>query len=140
MTSPADDPNAALLAQLQTAASISGMTSNAEVLAFLNADPDPDPLENVDYSGDEEADAHAELDALHRGFRERAAREAERMMLATETEYWFCVCFKTRQDKEDFLAAAELLLIGDKYLDGYATAKQLGITMPTRDTNDTEGR
>ncbi|MEV6448466.1 hypothetical protein [Amycolatopsis sp. NPDC051716] len=138
MTSPADDPNAALLAQLQMSSAVSGMKSNDDVLALLTAEPDPDPLAGVDYTGDEEADAEAELDALHRGFRERTARELERMQLATESEYWCCICFKSVDDKNAFLASAGLVVIGDKYLDGYATAKLLGVTMPEPD--DTEGR
>ncbi|GAB3873816.1 hypothetical protein GCM10029964_014710 [Kibdelosporangium lantanae] len=134
MTSPAD-PNAALLAQLQSAADSAGMLSNDQVMAFLSADPEPDPLAEVDYTGDLEADSRAELDELHRGFRERAAKEDERFRLATDSEFWFCVCFKSREDKDAFLAAAGLVVIGDKYLDGYATARTLNVPMP-----DTEGR
>ncbi len=137
MTSPAD-PNAALLAQLQSAADSAGMLSNDQVMAFLAADPEPDPLADVEYTGDLEADSRAELAELHRGFRERAAREDERFLLATDSEYWFCVCFKSRLDKDAFLAAAGLVVIGDKYLDGYATARALGVPMPT--SNSTEGR
>ncbi|WP_158885059.1 hypothetical protein [Amycolatopsis anabasis] len=133
MSNSPDDPNAALLAQLQTVSAVSGMVSNDDVLAMLTADPDPDPLDGVEYTGDEEADGRAELDALHRGFRERQAREAERMALATETEFWFAVCFKHQADKDAFLAAANLTMIGDKYLDGYAVAKLLGVTMPDPD-------
>jgi hypothetical protein len=138
VTSPAEDPNAALLAQLQSAADSAGMLSNDQVMAFLSADPEPDPLAEVDYTGDLETDARAELDELHRGFRDRAAKEDERFMLATDSEYWFCVCFKSRQDKDAFLAAAGLVVIGDKYLDGYATARTLGVPMPATETN--EGR
>jgi hypothetical protein len=138
VTSPAD-PNAALLAQLQSAADSAGMLSNDQVMAFLAAEPEPDPLAGVDYTGDLEADARAELDELHRGFRERAAREDERFKLATDSEFWFCVCFKSREDKDAFLAAAGLLVIGDKYLDGYATARTLGVAMPTSETTS-EGR
>jgi hypothetical protein len=138
VTSPAEDPNAALLAQLQSAADSAGMLSNDQVMAFLSADPEPDPLAEVDYTGDLETDARAELDELHRGFRDRAAKEDERFMLATDSEYWFCVCFKSRQDKDAFLAAAGLVVIGDKYLDGYATARALGVPMPATETS--EGR
>ncbi|WP_410583727.1 hypothetical protein [Amycolatopsis sp. lyj-108] len=136
MTSPADDPNVALLAQLKMSSSVSGMKSNDDVLALLTAEPAPDPLAGVEYTGDERGRRPAELDALHRGFRERTARELERMQLATESEYWFCVCFTSQDDKDTFLAAAGLVVIGDKYLDGYATAELLGVTMPEPD--DTE--
>ncbi|MFD8494251.1 hypothetical protein [Amycolatopsis sp. NPDC059657] len=124
-----------LLAQLQASAAIGGHTSQDELLAQLNAEPEPDPLADVDYSGDLAKDSDAELDALAKGFRERTKREDERFKLATDSEYWFAVCFKTREDKDAFLAAARLLPVGDKYLDGYAVAHTLGITLPT--DNDT---
>ena len=62
-------------------------------------------------------------------FRDLAKREAERFRLATDSEYWIAVCFKSRQDKETFLRNAGLLAIGDKYMDGYAVARVLGVPM-----------
>lgn len=126
------NPNDDLLAQLQASAALSG-PSNDELLAQLNAEPEPDPLADVDYTGDLEADSAAELDALAKGFRERTKREDERFRLATDSEYWFAVCFRTREDKEAFLRAARLMALGDKYLDGYAVARTLGIPMPTNE-------
>ncbi|WP_026424680.1 hypothetical protein [Actinokineospora inagensis] len=138
MTSPDDqDPNTDLLAQLQAQASIGAPLSQDDLLAQLNAPPEPDPLENVAYTGDLEGDAAAELDALAQGFRERTAREDERFRLATDSEYWVALCFKTRADKETFLRAARLLTLGDKYLDGHAAAHILGIPMPTDDPDET---
>jgi hypothetical protein len=46
------------------------------------------------------------------------------------------VCFKSCEDKDAFLRAARLIAVGDKYLDGYAVARTLGIEMPT-DTDST---
>lgn len=132
---PGGDPNADLLAQLQSAAAVGGPTSQDDLLAQLNAEPEPDPLASVDYTGNLAEDAATELDALAIGFRERTKREDERFRLATDSEYWFAVCFKTRADKEAFLAAARLMPLGDKYLDGYAVARALGIPMPTPDTD-----
>ncbi|CRK55443.1 hypothetical protein [Alloactinosynnema sp. L-07] len=139
MTSPAEpaDPNGDLLAQLQASAAIGGPTSQEDLLAQLNAEPEPDPLADVDYTGDLETDSTAELDALAKGFRERTKREDDRFRLATDSEYWFAVCFKTREDKEAFLRAARLMAVGDKYLDGYAVARTLAIEMPT-DEPDTD--
>jgi hypothetical protein len=132
VTSPADD----LLAQLQARAAPTGPASHADLLAQLNAEPEPDPLAEVEYSGDLAADSAAELDALAKGFRERTKREDDRFRLATDSEYWFVLCFKSRADKDAFLAAARLLVVGDKYLDGYAAAAILGIPMPA-DTDET---
>ncbi|WP_181771273.1 hypothetical protein [Amycolatopsis pittospori] len=116
------------MAQLAGAAAPMG-GSNADLLAQLNADPEPDPLADVEYTGDVPEDSRRELTALQQGFRDRAKREAERFRLATDSEYWIAVCFKTREDKEKFLRNAKLLPIGDKYMDGYAVAKVLGVPM-----------
>ncbi len=122
------DSNDDLMAQLAGAAAPVG-GSNADVLAQLNADPEPDPLADVEYTGDLPEDSRKELNALQQGFRDRAKREAERFRLATDSEYWIAVCFKTREDKEKFLRNAKLLPIGDKYMDGYAVARALGVPM-----------
>ncbi len=135
MTSPAD-PNADLLAQLQATAAIGGPTSQAHLLAQLTADPEPDPLADVEYTGDLATDSTAELDALARGFRERTAREDERFRLATDSEYWFALCFKSREEKDAFLRAARLVHLGDKYLDGRAAASTLGVDLPEPDTGE----
>ena len=137
MTSPAD-PNADLLAQLQATAAIGGPTSNADLLAQLNADPEPDPLADVEYTGDLATDSTAELDALARGFRERTAREDERFRLATDSEFWFVLCFRSREEKDTFLRAARLVHIGDKYLNGRAAASALGVDLPEPDTGEEE--
>lgn len=97
----------------------------------LTAGKTPDPLANVDYPGDLEGDARAELDALQQGFRDRAKAETDRFRLATDSEYWVAVCFKTREDKDAFLTAAGLTRIGDKYLDGYQVAAALGVDLDT---------
>ena len=126
---PTRDPNADLLAQLSAQAAPAGDMSDEDLLAVLNAEPEPDPLADVDYTGDLENDARAELNAVQQAFRDRAKREEQRFLLATDSEYWSVLCFKTREDKERFLTRAKLLAIGDKYLDGYAVARVLGISM-----------
>lgn len=69
----------------------------------------------------------AELTELQRGFKERAQRERERFEDAVDTEYWFCVCFQSRDHKERFLKAIGLLEYGDKYLDGDVFADAIGL-------------
>lgn len=89
----------------------------------------PDPLADVEYSGDLAKDAGRELSALQKGFAERAAAEVKRFEKATDSEYWFAVCFDSRDECEAFLTAAKVnrKLMGDKYLDGRQFAKVLGI-------------
>lgn len=89
----------------------------------------PDPLAHVEYTGVEEIDTKAELNALQIGFRERKAREAERFKNATDSEFWVALCFRTREQKEQFLKVAKLIEHGDKYLDGELVAKILNIPL-----------
>lgn len=84
-------------------------------------------------TGDAEVDSKADLDAVQAGFRKRALDEGKRFALATDTEYWSCICFQTREQKEHFLAAIGVLKYGDKYLDGALVAEALGIDLPKAD-------
>lgn len=79
----------------------------------------PDPLKDVDYTGNLETDSAKELTALEQGFRDRAKQEQDRFRLATDSEYWVAICFTSREDKEAFLRKHNLDSLGDKYLDGY---------------------
>ena len=76
------------------------------------------------------AEACAEqLDGLQKSFRERMAREEKRRVLATDSEYWVCLCFQSREEKESFLAKTGIIYGGDKYVDGRFAAKKLGIVL-----------
>lgn len=86
-----------------------------------------------DQTGDAELDSEADLDAVQAGFRARASADAGRKLAATDSEYWFAVCFQTREQKEAFLAAMKLMEHGDKYLDGQVLAQRLGVELPPAD-------
>jgi hypothetical protein len=90
----------------------------------------PDPLAGVAYSGNLAQDAASEFTALEQGYRDRAKAESDRFKRATDSEFWVAVCFTTREEKDAFLAAANLDTLGDKYLDGRAVADTLGIDLP----------
>ena len=64
---------------------------------------------------------------IRTSFMARTQAEAKRVELVTDTEFWCCLCFETRDQKDAFLKAANLFDIGDKYLDGRQVAKRLGI-------------
>lgn len=91
--------------------------------------PEPDPLRDVEYTGDLQQDAASEITALEQGYRDRAKAEADRFKRATDSEYWFAVCFDSREAKEQFLHRAGLADIGDKYLDGREVADRLAIDL-----------
>ncbi|MEV8373000.1 hypothetical protein AB0P21_09700 [Kribbella sp. NPDC056861] len=90
----------------------------------------PRPLDGIEYIADLEADAAAELDAVAQGFRDRKDREAERMELATNSDYWLCVCFATQAQRDAFLAAINWRDLGTRYLDGREIARRQGIELP----------
>lgn len=90
-----------------------------------------DPLENVEYTGYLDEDLAEELTELQKGFNERAKKERKRMQAATDSEFWFAVYFKTRENKEKFLTEVGLpkKIFGDKYIDGHKWAKAKGIDL-----------
>lgn len=90
---------------------------------------EPDPLKAVEYTGDLQQDAATEISALEQGYRDRAKEEAARFKRATDSEYWFAVCFDSREEKDRFLQRAGLADIGDKYLDGREVANRLSVDL-----------
>ena len=73
------------------------------------------------------------LDAISadlKGFKDRIEAENDRRALATDPEYFVCVFFQSRAQKEAFLTAAGLLELGDKYLDGTEVAAKMGFSIP----------
>lgn len=81
-------------------------------------------------TGDAEVDSKADLDAVKKGFRDRLKAENKRKVDATDSEYWFCVCFQSRAQSEAFLCEIGWRKFGDKYLDGVKIAKMMGIELP----------
>lgn len=100
----------------------------------------PDPWRDVQYTGDRAVDAKAEMSATLKAFAARAKEEKQRFRDATDSEYWFCVCFQTRAQKEAFLKAMKWLAHGDKYLDGTAVAEREGIELPDADLRFVESK
>lgn len=100
-----------------------------------------DPLAGVPVTGDPEVDSKAEVDAMLEAFgvkptgkdgyfRNKEQAENNRRKLAMQSEFYFCVVFKSREQKEAFLAAAGLTGYGDRYLDGEKVAAKLGVAIP----------
>lgn len=74
--------------------------------------------------------AAEETSELLQGFKDRAKREQQRFVQATDSEFWFAICFQTREQKEEFLHKwLGSLDLGDKYLDGMQVAELLGILL-----------
>lgn len=101
--------------------------SGAKLRRYTGRKVQPEP--EIPKTGDVEADASAELVK----FREKAAKEAKRREKATDSEYWFCVCFQTREQVEEFLAKSGWGPTDAKYLDGQKVAQAVGVDL-TPDT------
>lgn len=113
--------------------SIETAKAAAQARKTLKRQPNPQYVDIPPQTGNPEADSAADLNALQAGFKKRASDEARRFALATDTEYWACLCFQTREQKEAFLAAVGIDHLGDKYIDGQAAAKAMGIALPSAD-------
>lgn len=89
----------------------------------------PNPLEGVGQSGEVEQDAADEISVALKAIIEqkRAMREVYRT--TTDPEFWLCVCFQSREQKEEFLRLAGWVGFGDKYIDGLRVAAHLGVAI-----------
>lgn len=84
---------------------------------------EPNPLENVEYTGKVEDDAVREADAVKSGFKERAAREQKRFEDATGTEFYAVICFQTEEQKEAVLDSMGIPRRGRKHFQKYIDAR-----------------
>ena len=96
----------------------------------LDLIPDPNPLDSVDLTGEIEADSKAEVSAILSAFQDRSRRETEAKVEALDSEFWCCLCFQTRSQKEAFLQAMKWDHLGDKYLDGQKVAQIQKVQIP----------
>ena len=89
----------------------------------------PDPLAEVDYSGNVEKDARAEAEVLYSELKAARSQQTETVLAIGDSEYWFAVCFRDRKTKDAFLAQIKATRLGDKYIDGHALAKLLKVDL-----------
>lgn len=80
----------------------------------------PDPLSSVEYTGSLEQDSKAELTELAKAahFRGVTAEEQKSYLGATDSEHWFCVVCRSRDEKAAALKALHVKtgIVGDKYI------------------------
>lgn len=85
-----------------------------------------DPLESVDYSecgGRFEQESAAEAMAIFNAF--NALEKQDKYAEATDSHFWICVVFDSRDDAERYLDDMNLRKHGDKYIDASAWLKEL---------------
>jgi len=87
------------------------------------------PLDGLEYTGDLEKDAGAEMSEALRAIIEQKRAMRETYRLTTDPEFWFAVCFQSREQKDEFLKLVGWAQYGDKYLDGLKVAEALGVAI-----------
>ena len=88
-----------------------------------------DLMTGYEYTGDAEVDSKAEMSAVLTEFKSRAKAEEARRAKATDSEYWFCVCFQSRAQVEEFLRKSGWAKPDQKYLDGQKLATKLNVPL-----------
>ena len=73
-----------------------------------------------------------ELGDVEKSFRERMGAENKRFRDMCDTEYWCCICFTSRAQKEEFLESIDF--DGDlKYIEGKEFARAVKRPVSTED-------
>jgi hypothetical protein len=111
--------SAGALGQVKLGGNIAGMKKSAPPL------PAGDPFENVEYTGDPEADTLAELNEYQKACKENIRNYQATIEGVFDSEFWFAVSFRNREAKEAFLKEFGIDRLGDKYIDGGQLAKML---------------
>lgn len=79
-----------------------------------------------------ESECLEELGEVEQSFRERMSAENKRFRDMCDTEYWCCICFTSRAQKEEFLESLEF--DGDlKYIEGKEFARAVKRPVKTED-------
>lgn len=74
---------------------------------------------------DIEADAEEELTELQKAFREKARKEKELQDKNVDTEFWSCIVFKSRQQRDEFCQLLGVSEEDSQYLNGQKLIKAL---------------
>ena len=106
-----------------------------DTLDRLSAEDAPTYTQKPVETGDLEKDSENELNEVLAGFKARARAEDDRFKLATDSEYWVCICLQSRSQVEAFIQALGIGKGDEKYLDGLKVAKKLGLSQQIPDAN-----
>lgn len=82
-----------------------------------------DPLKNLNYTGDIETDAENEVSEILAAIKQEKQERRDQYRLLVDSEFWLCICFQSREQKDQFLDMAGWQRLGDKYLDGLKVAE-----------------
>jgi hypothetical protein len=82
----------------------------------------------VEFSGDLQEDSDATMSTALREIIERKKASQERFRVAIEPDFYFCVCFQSREQKDEFLKLAGWEGVeGARFVNGLEIARQMDI-------------
>ena len=89
---------------------------------------DGNPLLDLPDLGDIQSNSDQEISAVQLEIERNRAAFEERFRITADPEFFFCVCFQSRDQKEEFLKNIGWFDdLGDKYLNGLDVARRLDI-------------
>lgn len=85
------------------------------------------PLQDADLIGDLQADADTVMSTALQEIIARKKATQERFRVATDPEFFFCIAFQSRAQKDEFLRLVGWDDLGDKMINGLEVARRLEI-------------
>jgi hypothetical protein len=86
----------------------------------------PNPMDGK-YGDNVQNDVNLEISETLKLFLEAKKERRDAWRLKVDTEYWFAVCFQSREQKNEFLEKMGIIHLGDKYIDGLKLSEKLGV-------------
>jgi len=86
-------------------------------------------LDGVEYPGDLQGDADVEMSAILREIIARRKHDRERYRDLYDDDYYIVVVFQASRQKEQFLQQAQWPVLDGRFVDGFALAEQLGVSI-----------
>lgn len=129
----------------------SGVKTKEGITKVAAEDLIENPLKKVQITSDLEADCITEADTIRQALldedtlqrnkqlRETDKRIREERQQQDDTEYFVCIVFEGRSQKEAFLEAMGWTAFGNKYMNGLHLARKQNITLPTIKLKDEKG-
>ena len=90
---------------------------------------DESPTDSLQDSGDIEQNVNDELAVTLDALLSNKKGKNDAYRVANDDEFWFAVCFQSREQKDDFLRLAGWAELGDKYIDGLEVARKLNVAV-----------
>lgn len=118
----------------ETSFGAGGSFGSTQSRAIPYENPESNPLEDFEPTGDLEADSNAEMSAIHAAMLETRRKVDRQVKHAIDGAFYITVCFISADDRDAFLKATGMdhSVYRECFLDGYQLANQLGLDSPRR--------